>query len=578
MTKRLILATMIFFAVVSFSWGDNETEKMSQEQRYRDIATHIKLFGEVYREVNRRYVDSVNADSVILAGIHGMLDVLDPYTVYFEPEDKEKLEILTSGAYGGIGVEIGLHGKDRALTVISPIEDTPAARKGLRPGDVIIAVDGKSTKGFTTSDAGKAIRGEAGTPVVISIARAGYEKPLEYTLERENIVMKDVAYSGMIDDSIGYIKLVRFSSHADEEVEAALTELAKHNPKGLILDLRSNPGGLLPSAVKTAQLFLPQGSLIVSMRGRTRVANRSFNSRKTPVAGDIPLAVLVNGGSASASEIVAGAIQDQDRGAIIGTTSFGKGLVQTVFDLSEGAAVKITTARYYTPSGRLIQRDMSDKYDEDFSGIEGIEEPSEQADTEPDSDSLDVPIEKYFTTSGREVFGGGGIKPDIEIKPRRILPAVVEMYRRDLFFEFINIWIQQNGAPDTVNLTDEMIAGFYAHIDTIDFEPPMRGSVELERLKKLGEQDSLDTQYFATIESLEQSLRSSVDLHNSEIVQSVRSGLNRELASNLGGREWRIRASLENDPLMTEAIAVLRDPGRYSSIFEPSEKTLGLNE
>jgi len=359
----------IFFSLlwlVNTAVGENRRDVSNDGDRYRDAAAQIKLLGEILRGVNQRYVDDIPVDKFVKAGIDGMLETLDPYTVYFEPERVGDLEEITKGEFTGVGIEIGLRGKKKELTVISPMEDTPASRIGIRSGDVIVAVDGESTAGFTIADAAERIRGEPGTEVKLSIRRHGYDEPIDYTISREVIRINDVAFAGMIDDEIGYIKLVRFSGHAGAELRQAMVKLREHNPRGLILDLRSNPGGLLPSAVEVSDEFLRVGDVIVSTRGRSPRSTRSFNASKEPLAGNIPIAVLVNGGSASASEIVAGALQDHDRAVIIGTPTFGKGLVQSVLNLSNGAALKITSARYYTPSGRLIQRDRENGGDEEF--------------------------------------------------------------------------------------------------------------------------------------------------------------------------------------------------------------------
>jgi len=573
--KKVLIAALLFVTVTAISWGENQEPIPSQEQRYRNIAGQIKLFGEVYREVNRNYVDTINADSFIQAGIDGMLGTLDPYTVYFEPDAKDELEMLTNGSYGGIGVEIGLRGKDKELTIVSPIEGTPAARKGLRPGDVIIAVDGKSTKGFTTQDAAKAIRGPAGTIVTLTIRRLGFEEPLQYTLERADIIRKDVAFADMLDDSIAYIKLVRFSNHAGSELKEALQEALTHNPRGLVLDLRSNPGGMLYSAVEVAELFLPKGSLIVSTKVRVNSSNRDFSSQTEPIIGDIPMTVLVNRGSASASEIVTGAIQDYDRGAVIGSATFGKGLVQTVFQLSEGSAVKITTARYYTPSGRLIQRDLNRgdeymQYDPETSELIGTVAESNQ-------DSSLQKTEVFHTKSGRQVLGGGGIIPDVEIDPEYLLPAIVEMYRQDLFFTFIETWMAANGQPANTNAPAELLESFYDKLQEIDFKPPEKGHSELEKLRALGKKDSLNADFFRLVDELQVELNGHLDLRSPGIQKQIRAGLEREIASVLGGQEARIRVSLKDDLVLKTACEILQSPSRYQALLLPQSdgKTLG---
>lgn len=545
----------------------------AQESQYREVASQIKLFGDVYREVNRRYVDEVKPADFIKAGINGMLETLDPYTVYIEPDNMEQLDEITLGKYGGIGIEIGLRGKDRELTVIAPIEDTPAARKGLRAGDVIVGVDGKSTAGFSTQDATKMIRGPEGTTVTLTIRRAGFDQPLEYPLTRELIRIHDVAYVGLIDRDVGYIKLVHFSSLAGAELDSALTEVMAKEPKGLILDLRSNPGGLLPSAIAVTRQFLQPNDQIVSTRGRTPQSMQSFHASGTPKAPDIPLVLLVNGGSASASEIVAGAIQDLDRGVIIGTQTFGKGLVQSVVNLSEGAVLKITTARYYTPSGRLIQRDRPHR-NEVALGPNDEEAPPapgqiirKESEAKPDSTA-----ERFTTRSGREVISGSGVTPDITIEQPFVDPVGVEMFRRDVFFSFVGDWLAVNGRPDSVEVPPPMIAAFDHYLDSVKFEPLLAGAGELRSLRQIGEQDSLGAAFTAQLDELQKSLSAAASLASPKTREFIRQSLDREMASALGGREWRIRSTFDEDLQLQKAIEVLRNKENYAALLSTPVK------
>jgi len=564
MYKRLILVAALMFAIVAISIGDEvEKKKKPQEQRYKDIASQVKLFGEVYREVGRRYVDELDVSDFMRAGIDGMLGDLDPYTVFFDPEEQEGIKMLTKGEYGGVGIEIGLRGEDKELTVVAPMSDTPAARKGLRSGDVIIAVDGKSTAGFSTSDAAKHIKGPSGTEVTLTIRRPGVDEPLDYTLVRENIQIHDIAYSGMLDEEIAYVKLTRFSKNAGNDLEETLKELLKEDPKGLILDLRSNPGGLLPAAVKVSQQFLQKNDPIVSTKGRIKQSNREFRTRKAPLAGDIPLIVLINGGSASASEIVTGAIQDLDRGVVIGTPSFGKGLVQTVINLNNGNAVKITTARYYTPSGRLIQKDREKKQDYDENGF------LTKLERKPDPAEVDTTAERFSTRAGREVYGGGGISPDMVIKPKLMNPISVELYRQDLFFNFVDAWLSENGRPDTVIVSDEMVTAFNDFLEEKEFEYPIKGMDELNTLRQLGEKDSLNEDFFTLIDNLESELAESNNELEPEVQEFIYQNLDRQLASALGGREWRIMSTFDEDTVLTVAIDILKDQERYNSMLQP---------
>jgi len=554
------------------SWADDKLEiepskksqaKIEKENKYREVAKQIKLFGEVYREVSRRYVEQIDPEEFINAAIDGMLETLDPYTVFYEPEQRDALEVMTQGEYGGVGIEISLRGKDKELTVVAPIDDTPAARKGVRAGDVIVKVDGKSTAGFSTRDASKIIRGKAGTDVTLTIRRPGQEELLDYTLERAEIRINDVAYAGMLEDDIAYIKLVKFSSRAGDEFQHELKALMKNDPSGIILDLRSNPGGLLKAAVQVSQCFLQLDDNIVSMRGRLPRSNREFTVSKPPIAEDVPLVVLINGGSASASEIVSGAIQDLDRGVILGQPTFGKGLVQTVYNLSHKTAVKVTTARYYTPSGRLIQRDRSDEDENEMGADLKLLDSVTEVDT----------VQKFYTRSGREVFGGGGISPDIEVKPKKYPDVAVEMFRKDLFFGFVNQWFTHHERMDTVQIPDSMVDSFYTYMDEVDFHQSVEGTSSLDELREIGDKDSFHENYFELIEKLEQQLSDNNDLYAPDVREFILQSLDREIASNLGGRVWRIRSTFDEDTLLTIATDILHDLARYNSLLQSADRS-----
>ena len=575
----ILLTITIFFTSPVFVGAEDiqpiqkKAANKSADDRYRDAAMQIRLFNEVFLNVTREYVDSIDVEDIIRAGIDGMLETLDPYTVFLEPEGVKDLDEIIEGQYSGVGIEIGLRGNKKELTVISPIEDTPAARIGIRAGDAIIAIDGLSTKGFTTADAAKHIKGPENTEVTLTIRRKGTKEPLEYTITRATIRIHDVAFAGMLDDETAYIKMVRFSGLAGTELRDALQDVMKKKPKSLILDLRSNPGGMLDAAKRVSQEFLRRGEQIVSTRRRNDQMINSYQSRSEPLAGDIPLVVLVNGGSASASEIVAGAIQDHDRGVIIGTPTFGKGLVQRKLDFTGGTALKITTARYYTPSGRLIQRDRNGKH-ADFEPPEVPQDVNilRNGEDETDTTEKDTTAVRYYTDSGREVFGGGGITPDIIIEQPHPDPFGVEMFRLDMFFSFVDEWLSTHEPPDTVNVTDEMLIDFDIFLDSIDFDPPVPGQAQLEVLRKIGEEDSLTEAYFTGLDRIKTILKEKNQECSEDLKQFIYLNIDRELASALGGREWRIRATFDDDVQLTEALRILSDKELYHAQLAPASR------
>jgi carboxyl-terminal processing protease len=470
--KPSILAMAVMIVVVVGLWVDVSNAVGDSDNFYTDIMR----FDKVATKIHQNYVEDVDFKKLVDNGINGMIGLLDPHTTYMGPEQFKELQIHIDGEFGGLGIQISI--RDKVLTVQTPIAGTPASRAGIQSGDQIIKIDGKSTAGITVDQAVNKLRGEPGTKVTVTIRRRGEEKDVDYPITREIIHIKAVPYCGILDSSIGYISFSQFSKNAGEEVAKAINSFDKKNLKGLVLDLRSNPGGLLPQAIEVAGLFLKRGSLVVSTRGRTPDANREFPSLDNPVLrADIPFVVLVNYASASASEIVAGAIQDWDRGIIVGDTTFGKGSVQTPIELDETHHIKLTTAFYYTPSGRCINRPEN--------GIRGALPSSE------DEDSADVSQDSaksakggdgkakkdtttFHTKSGRPVFGGGGIIPDTVVAMPIPNLVIRTMFGKDVFFRFANLEYpllkKKNKIVDgKVAIDEPVLKDFYRFLDSTKF-------------------------------------------------------------------------------------------------------------
>ena len=363
------------------------------------LVQQIKPLAVIINLINHNYVDEVDINDVLTGAIEGMLDKLDPHSSYIPAENKEEVDEVFRGDFEGIGIEFSMI--DGYITVISPIPDTPSDRAGILSGDQIIKIDGESAYKITQKDVFKKLRGPKGTRVVVTIARRGMDEPFNATLIRDKIPIRSIASSFMINDTIGYIKVTRFASTTMKEFQEAIKKLQMEGMDELLIDLRNNPGGLLDQAFKMADLFISTNDTIVFTQGRIPGSSSMYKARSQYQDLNIPLVVLINNGSASASEIVSGAFQDLDRGVIVGERSFGKGLVQRQYDLDDGSAVRITIAKYYTPSGRLIQRSYDDGLDEYY------------INNDEDIDSLEVNTKKYYTKSGRIVYGGGGITPDI---------------------------------------------------------------------------------------------------------------------------------------------------------------------
>jgi len=379
------------------------------------------IFGAVYKQLNEKYVNEIETEELMKNGIEGMLKGLDPYTEYYEEDDTESIDLITKGNYVGFGITISHI--DKKVTIVNISSYSFALVDGLRIGDILYQIDTIVVEQMTNSELKKYTQGEPGSKVKVKVLRGYNSDTLDLVLERKKIKVENVLYSGVIKDSVGYIKLNRFSKYAYSDFKKALNVLKEKKIKGLIIDLRNNPGGLLREAVKISELFLPKGSLIVSTKGKNERALAIYKSRVKPIAPDIPMAVLINSGSASASEIVAGALQDNDRALILGSESFGKGLVQTVIDLPYNSNLKITTAKYYTPSGRCIQK---------------IDYSNKDTKLQENKDSKD-----FFTNSGRKLYSEHGITPDsviLNIKKHKILK---ELINSRAFFKFSNHYTQK---------------------------------------------------------------------------------------------------------------------------------------
>ncbi len=433
--KKLVITLLLVLTVTTVAilvWAQDQ-----RRQNAAKVFEDLKPFAEVYERIVDFYVTEVETEELIEAAIDAMLKELDTHSVYLSRHEWENLMIDTRGEFGGLGIQIAI--RDDFPTVISPIEDTPAYRLGIQGGDRIVEIEGESTKGWNSEQAVSKLRGPAGTQVDITISREGLEDSLYFTVTREIIKVSSVSYTENLD-GVGYIRISRFSEDTAEELEDAVVGFERQGAEGLILDLRSNPGGLLESAREVSELFLGRDTLIVYTESRIPDGNQKFKSMARRVHDKIPVVVLVNGGSASASEIVAGALQDWDKAVIVGQTTFGKGSVQTVFKIEGGSALKLTTMKYFTPAGRSIHKDEMAEGEEAESAVEEREE--------------------FRTAGGRVVYGGGGIAPDWEID----LPDFTDLQRRlelrGIFFSFAIHYTAYHEVDEGFEVTDEVFDEF----------------------------------------------------------------------------------------------------------------------
>ena len=520
---------------------------VSKADIFKQVAVNQKLINDVYKYIVTNYADEIDVEKFTRKSIRNILNDLDPFTVFMEPEEGEGIDLLTKGKYGGVGMEIGK--RDGKITVVAPMADSPTMRAGIISGDVIVKIDTVVAKDMNLNDVARLIRGEKGTEVTLSIQRTGVENVIKFTMIREDIKVKDVAYSGMLNDRIGYILLTRFSKNAAPGMKKAIDQLKEQKAEAIILDLRNNPGGLLQSSIEILDMFLPKGEKLLSTKGRTKGSNRTFFAKKDPVIpSDITVAILITEGSASASEIVSGAIQDLDRGVIIGRRSFGKGLVQSVYQLDEERRLKMTTAKYYIPSGRLIQN--PEYIDENI-----IIDVSEQ-------DTL------FATVKGRKVKGGGGIMPDYEVEVHKYGSLTRECLRQGILFTYVQKRKQNYSSFDEVLATENLIEEFYVYLKEQDLDISIDGESNYNDFKaKLSSIDSTNVELTSAFEIIDGFfVEKEASLFDKES-EDIRKWLLTEFANHYNGKEGRIQFTLQSDEYVEKAISILDDQVAYRNVL-----------
>ncbi|MBN2709493.1 MAG: S41 family peptidase [Calditrichaceae bacterium] len=530
-----------------------QTSLADDADYYQKLKKSWTYMRQVYEQLNQHYMEEIDPYPLVKAGIDGMLNKLDPYTVFMEDDGERQLRIITTGKYGGLGLEIGL--RNKKVTVISPIEDSPAKKIGIQAGDIIIEIDGKSISDWNIDKVSAHLRGDIGTKVALKIIRPGWEKPFEVTMIRDLIVIEDVNYAGFVAPGIAYVSLTGFTEKAASEMKKAISDLKDEDEiKAFILDLRGNPGGLLSSAVEVVNIFVPKGELVVYTKGY-REKETKFFTKDDPLLKDIPLAVLVDEGSASASEIVAGALQDLDRAVIIGEPTFGKGLVQKVYPIDENsdARIKITTAKYFVPSGRCIQRQ---EYNSDASFI--------VRDSLSDEDEADL----YFTRNKRMVYDKGGVYPDVLVKKDSLDFYLVDMIRSNLFFDFAVKYHRQY--PEWKNeyeTDDKILTDFESFIKEQNYTLKSIYDDEIESLEKQLIQLDDNQAYVRIIDELKIRLQHEKQEKYNQNRQRMREILLFELAEKYNGKDFRYQLALKSDAFLKEATTILSDIPHYNDVL-----------
>jgi carboxyl-terminal processing protease len=523
----------------------------TQESRDFKIAKNLDIFFSLFRELNTFYVDEINPDKVVKAGIDGMLKSLDPYTVYYSEADLGELTLMTTGKYGGIGSLVRDNGD---YTTISEVyKGFPADSAGIKPGDIIKKVDGISLKGLVSEKVSEHLKGDPGTSMVLTIERNGKES--DFTIKRQRIAIPPVPYYGMLDEKTGYIRLTGFTQNCTEVAKNAFVALKKeHDPQQIILDLRGNPGGLLSEAVDIVNLFVGQGNEVVSTKGKVKQYDADYKTTKQPVDDKIPLAVLINRGSASASEIVAGAIQDLDRGVIIGQRSYGKGLVQVTRPLSYNTQLKVTTAKYYIPSGRCIQALDYEHVNPD--GSVGVI-----------PDSL---ISEFKTKNGRIVKDGGGIMPDVEVVPETLSQIATELLLNYYIFDYATkyYWIH----PEIKSLaqfqfTDQDFTDFKEFLTTRKFKYNTVTEEAFNELVSNAKKEKYYDLHKDLFDQLGQDLIPNLDQDIITFKKEITDLIDEEIIGRYFYQEGSIELSLKTDEQVKKAIEVLGNKSLYTSIL-----------
>lgn len=538
-----------------------------EDDRNFQISKNLDIFNSIFKELDMFYVDTVNAEKMIQTGVEGMLSLTDPYTEYYPEEEVSSLKEMTTGKYGGIGAVIRYYEAKDRIAVVEPTEGMPAAEAGVKAGDIILSVGGKEmVRGDMkpqefSSKVSEALRGEPGTSFVLKVLRPlkNDSTVMEFKITRKNIRTNPVPYYGMVKDSIGYLALSSFTENSAKDFKKAFIELKQKGAKSLIIDLRDNGGGSLSEAVDIVNLYVPKGQEIVVTKGKVRQAQGSYKTQNEPVDTQIPLAVLVNGATASASEIVSGSLQDLDRAVVIGSRTFGKGLVQTIRPLPYNGTLKVTTSKYYIPSGRCIQAIDYAKKNADGSVART-------------PDSLTT---VFHTAAGREVRDGGGIRPDIEVKGDKIPNIVFYLMNDDLIFDYATQYCWDHptlASVDDFKLTDADYEAFKKLVKSRNFTYDRQSEKMLKSLKEIAEFEGYMTEAAEEFKALEKKLNHNLDRDLDYFAKPIKEYISQEIVTRYFYQRGAAMERLKDDTDLEEAIKVLQNPVRYREILSAPVK------
>lgn len=542
----IVLITVAFF---SFKSGDD---------RNFQIAKNLDIFNSIVKELDMFYVDTIDPNKTIREGIDNMLYSLDPYTVYYPENDQDELEMMVKGSYGGIGSLIRYNPKSKYTVIAEPYEGMPAAESGLKAGDLLLEIDGKDLKG--NSDVSTLLRGQVGTSFKLKVQRPGVKEPLEFNIVRRSIQMPTIPYYGVMDGQVGYINLSSFSGNPSKDFKKAFLDLKKQGITSLVIDLRNNGGGLLDQAVEIVNMFVPRGKTIVTTKGKIKQASNTYKTLREPLDTDIPIAVLVNSSTASSSEILSGSLQDLDRAVIVGNRTYGKGLVQVPRSLPYGGNLKITTSKYYIPSGRCVQAIDYAHRNEDGS-VARI------------PDSLTT---VFHTAAGREVRDGGGVSPDIEVKQERLPNILFYLVRDNLIFDYATDYCLKHPAIASAKefeLTDADYEEFKNKVKGADFKYDQQSEKILNTLKEAAEFEGYMKDASDEFKALENKLKHNLDRDLDYFSKDIKKMIAEEIIKRYYYQEGAIIQQLKDDKDLDEAVKVLTNPERYQQILSVTAVT-----
>ena len=549
--KRILL--LLVFSLSLFT-------SYAQVEHNFSVAKNLETFNSIYRQLDIFYVDSLEADKIIRVGIDALTNELDIYTKFYPEEDMGELKMMTTGKYGGIGSIIRMR-KDSTVIIQEPYPDMPAAEAGLQVGDVLLQIDDKDLKGMNTTEVSELLRGEPGTTFMLKVQRPGEKKTRDFKITRRNIKVPAIPYHGLMGDA-GYIFLREFTEGCTKDMRKAIISLKEKGAKNIIIDLRNNGGGLLNEAVDMVNLFVPKNTKIVETKGKMVAANFSYSTKNDPLDLDIPLAVLVDANTASAAEIVSGALQDLDRAVVIGSDTYGKGLVQSSFELPYNSSIKLTTAKYYLPSGRCIQKIDYKKLRE---AAEIYRATGKRVDTKADS------IKQIFhTAGGREVTEGNGIKPDIEVQHDTLSNIVYYLSNDDVLTDWGTKYCQNHPTIPAVKdfaITDADYAEFKKMVKDSDFKYDRVSEKRLADLKKSAEYEGYYEDAKAEFEALEKKLAHNLDREMDRKEKDIRDVMANEIDRRFYYQAGAIEQLLKDDDDTKRAIEVLNDPTEYNKIL-----------